>query len=193
MPCTCHVVRFAKYRQRHSHVFGATPPSSTAHMLVSAPCRIHSSLQSLLHQKFPPKASVSLRTSLFASRSSWNDLCTSSHHRTLATHTSLPQAKLSRTGPKNGRAHLPPSDAQRSTIYALSTPQGKGGVAVIRVSGPDALRVWQKMIVRTAYRHGHKDTYPTPWIMQRCCVIDAETQEALDDGLAVFFKGTPVL
>jgi hypothetical protein len=187
------VVRFAKYQQRHSHVFGATPPLSTAHMLVSAQCRIHSSLQSLLHRKIPPKAGVSLRTRLYASRGSWNNLCTSSHHRTLATHTSLPQAELSHTSLNNGRAHLPPSDAQRSTIYALSTPQGKGGVAVIRVSGPGALRVWQKMVVRTAYRHGNRDTYPKPWIMQRCSVIDAETQEALDDGLAVFFKGTPIL
>ena len=42
---------------------------------------------------------------------------------------------------------LPPSDAQKSTIYALSTPAGKAGVGVIRISGPHALKeVWGKMV-----------------------------------------------
>ncbi|KAF6762452.1 tRNA modification GTPase GTPBP3 [Ephemerocybe angulata] len=40
---------------------------------------------------------------------------------------------------------LPTSDAQKSTIYALSTPPGRGGVGIIRISGPDALQVWRKM------------------------------------------------
>lgn len=44
------------------------------------------------------------------------------------------------------------SDAQRRTIYALSTPPGKGGIAVIRVSGPDAARVYTE-IIRSARPH----------------------------------------
>ena len=44
-------------------------------------------------------------------------------------------------------ATLPRSDAQKSTIYALSTPPGRGGVGVVRISGPDALKaVWGSMV-----------------------------------------------
>ncbi|KAF9076664.1 tRNA modification GTPase TrmE [Rhodocollybia butyracea] len=74
------------------------------------------------------------------------------------------------------------SDAQRKTIYALSTPAGKAGVAVIRISGPEALEVW-KVLVKTSSRR-----LPEPWKMQRCKIVFPERQEVLDDGLAVFFK-----
>src|SRR6267154_5726951 len=76
------------------------------------------------------------------------------------------------------------SDAQRRTIYALSTPPGKAGIAVIRVSGPDALDVWRRVTRKT--KSG--DT-PSPWMLQRRHVIDPETEEKLDDSLSVFFKG----
>ncbi|KAH7875938.1 hypothetical protein F5879DRAFT_957542 [Lentinula edodes] len=74
------------------------------------------------------------------------------------------------------------SDAQRRTIYALSTPMGKAGVAVIRISGPDALKVWKSIIKTAAQR------LPDPWKFQRCKIVHPERQEVLDDGLAVFFK-----
>lgn len=76
------------------------------------------------------------------------------------------------------------SDAQRRTIYALSTPPGKAGIAVIRVSGPDALDVWR----RVTRKKKSQDT-PTPWMFQRRHVVDPETEERLDDSLTVFFKG----
>lgn len=76
------------------------------------------------------------------------------------------------------------SDAQRRTVYALSTPPGKAGIAVIRVSGPDALDVWRRVT------HKSKSVdIPTPWLLQRRDVIDPETGEKLDDSLTVFFKG----
>ncbi|KIM42801.1 hypothetical protein M413DRAFT_26792 [Hebeloma cylindrosporum] len=56
-------------------------------------------------------------------------------------------------------ANLPTTNAQRQTIYALSTPPGKGGVAIVRVSGPDALTVWKRM-----------------------------DESLIDDGLAVYFR-----
>ncbi|KAJ4472020.1 tRNA modification GTPase TrmE [Lentinula aciculospora] len=74
------------------------------------------------------------------------------------------------------------SDAQRHTIYALSTPMGKAGVAVIRISGPDALKVWTRVVQTTSKR------LPEPWKLQRCKIVHPERQEVLDDGLAVFFK-----
>ncbi|EIN10245.1 tRNA modification GTPase TrmE [Punctularia strigosozonata HHB-11173 SS5] len=81
------------------------------------------------------------------------------------------------------------SDAQRHTIYALSTPPGKAGVAVIRISGPDALSVWQGMVKTAGTHYELMGPSPKPWRMQRCRVVDPVDGEVLDDGLAVFFKG----
>ncbi|KAH7888120.1 tRNA modification GTPase TrmE [Phlebopus sp. FC_14] len=78
------------------------------------------------------------------------------------------------------------SDAQRRTIYALSTPAGKGGVAVIRISGPDALRVWQAVTRGVRSRSAQQ---PVPWVAELRDVVDPVTKEKLDDGLVLFFKG----
>ncbi|KAI1793014.1 tRNA modification GTPase TrmE [Ganoderma leucocontextum] len=90
----------------------------------------------------------------------------------------------------NRTSNLVLSDAQRQTIYALSTPPGKAGVAVIRVSGPDALDVWRGMVWTRAEGKGKVWEHdPEPWKMHRCSVVHPESGEVLDDGLAVFFKG----
>jgi len=87
--------------------------------------------------------------------------------------------------------HLPTTNAQRQTIYALSTPPGKGGVAIVRVSGPDALTVWKRMV------RSHHPTKPvcdpTPWRMQRCRIVNPENESLIDDGLAVYFRGCNIL
>ncbi|KAI0301868.1 hypothetical protein B0F90DRAFT_1715971 [Multifurca ochricompacta] len=99
----------------------------------------------------------------------------------------------------------PLSDAQRRTIYALSTPPGKSGVAVIRVSGPETLGVWQRIVRTTRAARISQDKgkgkdvnrsvtktpsiLPQPWKMERCHIIDPHTSEILDDALAVFFRG----
>ncbi|KIK94411.1 hypothetical protein PAXRUDRAFT_828018 [Paxillus rubicundulus Ve08.2h10] len=80
-----------------------------------------------------------------------------------------------------------PSDAQRRTIYALSTPPGKGGVAVIRVSGPHASKVW-KAVTRSV-RTCATNKVPVPWVAELREVIDPVTREKLDVGLVLFFKG----
>ncbi|KAI0637698.1 tRNA modification GTPase TrmE [Trametes polyzona] len=93
--------------------------------------------------------------------------------------------------PREGRdtgEQLPLSDAQKRTIYALSTPPGKAGVAVIRISGPDAFDVWRR-VVQTFGKGKERESRPESWKMHRCRVIHPATQEVLDDGLAVFFKG----
>ncbi|KAG6836923.1 hypothetical protein H0H93_001289 [Arthromyces matolae] len=82
------------------------------------------------------------------------------------------------------QSELVASDAQRRTIYALSTPPGKGGVAVIRISGPNALDVWKTMVKTPKKRE------PRPWKMERCRVVQPYNHsEHLDDGLAVYFRG----
>jgi hypothetical protein len=104
---------------------------------------------------------------------------------------------------------LPLSDAQRKTIYALSTAPAKSGVAIIRISGPDALHVWQRMVRSTRATHTQnkherhepnrdrndetrsQQLLPETWKLQRCHVVDPQTSELLDDALAVFFRGVP--
>jgi hypothetical protein len=103
------------------------------------------------------------------------------NHRHFATRT---RNEIDLTSPQDPTL----SDAQRRTIYALSTPPGKAGVAVVRISGPDALLVWKRMV----RIHGgkHKRCSPEPWKMERCRIIQPEKGgEALDDGLAVYFRG----
>ena len=87
---------------------------------------------------------------------------------------------------------LATSEAQKSTVYALSTPPGKGGVAIVRVSGPDALAVWKDMV-----RSRSSVSHPQPWRMEHCRIVKPSTsfgsEDTLDNGLAVFFKGTILL
>ncbi|KAH7931418.1 tRNA modification GTPase TrmE [Leucogyrophana mollusca] len=85
------------------------------------------------------------------------------------------------------RNELVPSETQRRTIYALSTPFGKAGVAVVRISGPDALNVKHAITRPSVKRFGDKETIP--WMMERCQVVHPIHGNTLDDGLVVFFKG----
>ncbi|GHA14320.1 tRNA modification GTPase MnmE [Arenicella chitinivorans] len=68
--------------------------------------------------------------------------------------------------------------ATTDTIAAIATPPGRGGVGVIRISGPDALEIGErlcdkKLIARKAIYAEFKD----------------ETQATLDSGIALFFAG----
>lgn len=90
--------------------------------------------------------------------------------------------------PWSNTAQLTRSDAQKQTIYALSTPPGKGGVAVVRISGPEALEVWRKMV--KPYK---TKSQPTPWKLERCRIVHPDNQdEVIDDGLSVFFEGESI-
>uniref|UniRef100_A0A8H8CKC8 tRNA modification GTPase TrmE n=1 Tax=Psilocybe cubensis TaxID=181762 RepID=A0A8H8CKC8_PSICU len=83
-------------------------------------------------------------------------------------------------------SNLVATTAQKETIYALSTPAGKGGVAIVRISGPDALEVWKSML----HSHGTNKPLrePTPWKLQRCRILHPEDGSLIDDGLAVYFR-----
>ncbi|KAH9942991.1 tRNA modification GTPase TrmE [Epithele typhae] len=117
--------------------------------------------------------------------------CPYRRHVSSLTPLSLP----SRAYTGSSRLHredapVPHSDAQKRTIYALSTPPGKAGVAVVRISGPDALHVWRDMVKTRGEGKGKaRERGPEPWKMHRCSVVHPGSGEVLDDGLAVFFKG----
>ena len=66
------------------------------------------------------------------------------------------------------------------TIFAPATAPGPAGIAVIRVSGPRARQVLEAV--------GGIDAAP-PRRAIRCRMVDPETGEALDDGLALWFPG----
>ncbi|XP_006459763.1 hypothetical protein AGABI2DRAFT_202137 [Agaricus bisporus var. bisporus H97] len=106
----------------------------------------------------------------------------SSSYTTTTTTSRLPDLGI-RPTPLNA-PQLALSDGQKQTIYALSTPPGRGGVAVIRVSGPEALEVWRKMV-----RPLKPKPRPLPWKLERCKIVNPEDpNEVLDDGLSVFFQ-----
>ena len=64
------------------------------------------------------------------------------------------------------------------TIAALATPPGRGAVAIVRVSGGNALAIGRKLAgVRPRPRHAH------------VCTFRDETGLALDQGLVLFFPG----
>ncbi|PVF96321.1 P-loop containing nucleoside triphosphate hydrolase protein [Serendipita vermifera] len=95
------------------------------------------------------------------------------------------------------RETLPLSKSQVNTIYALSTPPGRAGVAVIRISGPETLRVYHSMIQnrsRTRKRDNEHsgaakmtEKHPEPWKMFRCSIVHPQTRQVLDEAMAVYF------
>jgi hypothetical protein len=118
------------------------------------------------------------------------------HCLTITTcSNSRPYTNLSRTRARSTTStckdptDLALSDSQRKTIYALSTPPGKAGIGVVRVSGPDATEVWRKVVKTTKVRALRNENLPNPWKMERCHVVHPHSGEIIDDGLAVFFKG----
>ncbi|MDJ0684178.1 MAG: tRNA uridine-5-carboxymethylaminomethyl(34) synthesis GTPase MnmE [Alphaproteobacteria bacterium] len=64
------------------------------------------------------------------------------------------------------------------TIFALSSPPGRGGVAVFRVSGPDA---------RTAFGLFHVKQ-PAPRVASRA-TLRTDVREPIDDALVLWFPG----
>ena len=71
--------------------------------------------------------------------------------------------------------------AQTDTIVALSTPPGRGGIGVIRLSGPDALRILRTLVGSDSFK-------PSPNVLSLKTLIDPKSSETLDEGLVCFFK-----
>ncbi|XP_076666870.1 5-taurinomethyluridine-[tRNA] synthase subunit GTPB3, mitochondrial [Andrena cerasifolii] len=85
-------------------------------------------------------------------------------------------------------AFAPPISLQRhlgehkgcSTIYALSSGHGKCGVAVVRISGPEASVALQQMT-------SMPNLIPRMALLRK--IYDPETKEVLDKGLCLWFPG----
>lgn len=76
-------------------------------------------------------------------------------------------------------ALVPPPRVRDDTIAAIATPPGRGAVAIVRLSGPDAERIARRMV--------------TPWPrnprrLERCRVHEPDAAERLlDEALVAFF------
>lgn len=102
-------------------------------------------------------------------------------HASTAHHSSGPSVSAVQT--------LSLSPSQRQTIFALATPPGKAGVAVIRISGPAVQEVYTQMIRPISASVPKSGKLPKPRVMERCRIMDPESGDLLDDGLVVYFAG----
>ena len=71
-----------------------------------------------------------------------------------------------------------------STIAAVATPPGQGGIGIVRISGPGA----KNLLGRVFLPHSRRFVNFRPWTMHRGVILD-EKDEPLDDVLAVFMPG----
>ncbi|MBP3125470.1 tRNA uridine-5-carboxymethylaminomethyl(34) synthesis GTPase MnmE [Thalassospira sp. ER-Se-21-Dark] len=71
--------------------------------------------------------------------------------------------------------------ASRETIFALSSGAGRAGVAVIRLSGPRSGAVLCALLGR--------DTMPKPRHAIYAPIRDPQSNERLDDAVAIYFQG----
>ena len=69
---------------------------------------------------------------------------------------------------------------KRDTIVALATGAGRAGVAIVRISGPQARDVLSAITAREI---------PSPRNTARRAFFAPNTRVSIDDGLAVFFEG----
>ena len=67
------------------------------------------------------------------------------------------------------------------SIVALSTPPGRSGIGVIRISGPDSLRILRRMT-------NAESSAPEPNYMMLRSLLDPFSGNALDHALVCFFK-----
>jgi tRNA modification GTPase len=67
------------------------------------------------------------------------------------------------------------------SIVALSTPPGRSGIGVIRISGPDSLSILRSLINDQAYE-------PKPNRLTLRSLVDPFTSETIDQALVCFFK-----
>lgn len=71
-----------------------------------------------------------------------------------------------------------------STIAAIATPPGAGGIGIVRISGPQAKHLLARMFLPLSPRFENF----RPWTLHRGRVLD-ERSEPLDDVLVVFMPG----
>ncbi|MFS8087323.1 MAG: tRNA uridine-5-carboxymethylaminomethyl(34) synthesis GTPase MnmE, partial [Acidobacteriota bacterium] len=67
------------------------------------------------------------------------------------------------------------------TIVALSTPPGRSGIGVIRISGPESLDILRILVASESFN-------PQPNLLSLRNLLDPATGETLDQALVCYFK-----
>jgi tRNA modification GTPase len=68
---------------------------------------------------------------------------------------------------------------QNETIVAIATPPGRGGIGIVRLSGPDSARIAEPMLrLRNPLAHAQA---------RFADLLDLDTQEKLDEAVVTFF------
>ncbi|MEK6562788.1 MAG: hypothetical protein AABZ59_06365 [Candidatus Binatota bacterium] len=73
---------------------------------------------------------------------------------------------------------------QEDTIAAVATPMGEGGVAIVRVSGPDAERIAREIFARSGGRNGRLRTHT----LHYGTICEPKTGEVLDEVLLTLMR-----
>jgi tRNA modification GTPase len=73
---------------------------------------------------------------------------------------------------------------REDTIAAVATPPGEGGVAIVRLSGPDAERIAREIFLRSGGKNGVLRSH----VLHRGTLRDPESGAILDDALAVLMR-----
>jgi tRNA modification GTPase len=80
-----------------------------------------------------------------------------------------------------------PINEETATIAAIATPPGRGGIGIIRISGPQAMNILQRLFVpfgkptsETSFRNRH---------MYYGWIADGERDLPIDEVLAVYMRG----
>jgi tRNA modification GTPase len=73
---------------------------------------------------------------------------------------------------------------REDTIAAVATPPGEGGVAIVRVSGPDAERIAGEIFARAAGKNGALRSHT----LHHGTIRDAETGAIVDEALAALMR-----
>lgn len=89
-------------------------------------------------------------------------------------------------GTRSG-AHNGP--AEDDTIFALSSGQGKAGVSVIRISGPQAQRCLEALTDPGPSSGKTKPAFPAPRMAALRRLYEPGTHELLDQALVLWFPG----
>jgi len=73
---------------------------------------------------------------------------------------------------------------REDTIAALATPPGEGGVAIVRLSGPDAERISGEIFSRVGRRNGRLRSH----VLHHGNITDVKTGEFFDEALLVLMR-----
>ena len=78
------------------------------------------------------------------------------------------------------------------TIAAISTPIGEGGIGIVRMSGPEALPILQKIFIKgkpANFQSPISNLQPPTSNLQYGHINDPDTAEVIDEVLASYMKG----